>query len=286
MATLERVMQMKEQGVPETQIIRDLKDQGITPREINEALSQSKIKSEVNSRPPIARPTDARITQTAPREIDPTQMQQSIMPTEEREGISPSQIPGINTSQQMNPPMPPQTFEPEQQIPSQQYQETFEAPQEQYLPEQYPQENYYPEYQSPQAADIETINDIAEQIVEEKNAKLKKQISSFTRFKEEISSEIKKINQRLERMENVFNELQVAILGKIGGYGEDIKNIAKEMHATQDSFSKIIDPLTDNMRELQEISESPKSEPEKKQSNSNKRKRTKSSRDGFESYLR
>ncbi|MDP2946626.1 MAG: hypothetical protein Q8N88_00790, partial [Nanoarchaeota archaeon] len=72
-------------------------------------------------------------------------------------------------------------------------------------------------------------------------------------FKDSLSLEVEKINERITRIENVFNELQVAILKKIGEYGENIQNIEKEMNMTQNSFSKILNPLTDNIREMQKI---------------------------------
>ena len=44
---MESISQMKNQGMPTGQIIQSLKEQGYSPKEINEALSQSDIKSEV-----------------------------------------------------------------------------------------------------------------------------------------------------------------------------------------------------------------------------------------------
>ena len=43
MAVLEQVMQMKQQGISDPEIIQYLKDSGISPKEITDALAQSKI---------------------------------------------------------------------------------------------------------------------------------------------------------------------------------------------------------------------------------------------------
>tara|TARA_Y100000034_G_scaffold97974_1_gene119825 strand:+ start:2627 stop:3418 length:792 start_codon:yes stop_codon:yes gene_type:complete len=263
MAALERIMQMKQQGLSEPQIIDALKQEGISPREINEALSQSQIKSELEPQDPTMPMQENLIPEQMPiqqqttpgqftQEIPGAQMQQSIMGTEAPIEQMPSQMPA-------------------QQMPMQQ-----EMP-------------YYEEYQTQQATDIETINDIAEQIVEEKTDLIKKQVVSFARFKDELTMEVEKINERLSRIESTFNELQMAILRKIGGYGEDIKNIAKEMHDTQDSFSKMVNPLTDNIRELQKLtgsSKSKKTRPRPKtKSGKGKKKSSKADLD-FEEYLR
>jgi len=128
---------------------------------------------------------------------------------------------------------------------------------------------------------------IASQIVEEKTKHFKKEISSFTNFKREIEEKTKQLDNRLTKIEGTFEELKLAIIKKIGTYGDDIKNLSHEMRATQNSFSKILDPLTDNIRELQNITgnKSISKEQTKKPAKTpiTKTKKTKTS---FEDYLR
>lgn len=222
MSTLERVMGLRSEGYAESQIIDTLKQEGVSPKDIYNALTQSNIKSELNQ-------------------------QQMTENTEEMPPEGYTQL-GDNTADQSQ-------YSPYQQ----QTQEEYAQPQD------YGQA--YQEYQAPQpATDIETINEIAEQIVEEKTAELKKQISSLKNSNEETKSDVERMNKRLEKLENNFNELQAAILRKIGDYGENIKNISTEMHETQNSFSKILNPLTDNIRELQKMTgSSQKSSPQQTQ---------------------
>jgi len=272
MAVLEKVIQLKQQGATEPQIIDVLREEGVSPREIDEALSQSKIKSMIDpGQEEIPQPEEPYDSFQTP------EMQAQITP------MQPDMIP-MNYPQQesyQQPELSQQQFQqqPMQQISvGRQQPMVYEQTSEQYAPQE-----YYEEYAPQQTSDIETINDIAEQIVEEKNAELKKQISSFTDFKDSLSLEVEKINERITRMENVFNELQVAILKKIGGYGESLQNIEKEMHLTQNSFSKVLNPLTDNIREMQKITglnptakPIPKAKPEP----------GKKEKPGFEDYLR
>ena len=56
----------------------------------------------------------------------------------------------------------------------------------------------------------------------------------------------------------------MAIIGKIGDYGKDIQNISKEMHATQDSFSKILNPLADTIRKVDSLKEKSEKKTHKK----------------------
>jgi hypothetical protein len=272
MAALERVMQMKSEGYTEPQIIDALKGEGVSPKEIYNALTQSTIKSELSQAP---------------------------MAEQSTEGYSPS---GVMQDQVDNTYQQEQTQDPNQKYPEYQgYGEQNNAYSQEPVPQeasgQYPQYQQYPEYQAPQQqqTDIETINEIAEQIVEEKTVELKKQISSFKNYNEETKAEFERINKKLEKMENNFNELQVAILRKIGEYGENIKNISSEMHETQDSFSKILNPLTDNIRELQKLTgdlESPvqkqkqKEEIQEEEIKQTQRQPKTKPEPGFESYLR
>ena len=48
MTILEQVSEMKNQGVPEEEIIKKLQDQGISPKAINDALNQEEIKKAVS----------------------------------------------------------------------------------------------------------------------------------------------------------------------------------------------------------------------------------------------
>jgi hypothetical protein len=63
MALLETISEMKSRGMNDLDIVNALKEQGITPREINEALSQARIKSAI---------------------ANPEEMQQSVMRAQEQ----------------------------------------------------------------------------------------------------------------------------------------------------------------------------------------------------------
>ncbi|MDP3026522.1 MAG: hypothetical protein Q8N63_02350 [Nanoarchaeota archaeon] len=233
MGTLEKIMQMRQMGQNDSQIIDVLRREGVSPKEIQESLSQSKIKSALSQEPMQPR---QNYQETQPQEMRPDyqQMQPSMMQVQETQPFEVSQqfAPAMEESMQQI----PSSFQPST-MPSAQATESYQE--------------YYPEYAP--GSDMETVNEIADQIVEEKTAQIKKQIESFIKFREEIALDVEKMNERLLKTENTLNELQMAIIGKIGEYGRDIQNIAKEMHATQDSFSKILNPLTDNIRQMQKI---------------------------------
>jgi hypothetical protein len=255
MAVLDKVMKMKEKGMAEETIIKNLRQEGFPPKEIHEALSQSKIKEVL---------TKEKDNESVPQEDSETLPYYAESPQNEQQSSEQEPSYEYSTEEQITP--PPQQYPPDQ--------------------------GYYQEYQPQQGgSNIETINDIAEQIVEEKTSEIKKKIASIANFKESAASDIEKINQRLEKLENNFNNLQSAVLKKVGDYGDDIKNISKEMHATQESFSKILDPLTDNIRELRELTgkenKDKRDTDEKEISDSNSKQQGKKKvQPNFEDYLR
>ena len=48
MTVLEKVLELKKEGIPEIETIAKLKNEGISPMEINDAINQSKIKEAVS----------------------------------------------------------------------------------------------------------------------------------------------------------------------------------------------------------------------------------------------
>jgi hypothetical protein len=306
MVVLEQITQMKRQGVPTAQIIQNLKEQGISPKAINEALSQSEIKSEINKNPqdtladPFGNqqnisaggmPNQAGMNPSTQGALpsrggaqninDNSQMQHSLeIPSQDQmqpQSNPPAQMQPQNPPAQMQQPFDQQSQfqQPQNPQPQEQYQEYAPEGYQEYAPEEYAE---YPEYQAPQAVDIETMNDIASQIIEEKIKQMKKEVSLFTRFKKEFEEKAKNFEVRLTKLENTIEDLQLAIIKKVGSYGEEIKNLSNNMKATQESFSKMLDPITDKARELESTNES-KEEPKAKKSRSKKE-------GSFESYLR
>ena len=275
MVVLGKISEMRRQGLSTSQIMQSLREQGVSPKEINEALTQHEIKSEIESEispAPRAEPVPENVQETEafPKTTKPVSDYEGMQPS-----ISSAQIPTPQSPQQI-PQYPEPEYEEYQQPAQYEYQEYQypQRPQTQY-PEsqaQYPESptpGYdYQEYLPPQSTDIETINDIASSIIEEKTKNLKKELSVLTKFKNEIEEKVSDLDKRLVKIENSMENLQFAIIKKIGGYGEDIKKISKEMSSQRESFSKILDPLTDNIRELEKITgvETKKHKPKTKES--------------------
>lgn len=266
MVTLDKVMELQKQGLSETQISTQLRDEGISPQEINNSLNQAKIKNAVS--PPEEMPQTPGVQGTQPPQtpgLNPSaDMQQSIM-QEPGQNISVSppgqvaQAPGVQGTQ---PPI--QALPQEQQPPTQTPSPEVYPPQETYPPqEQQPPEDYYTQtpqaypsqdYYAPQGAvDTETISEIAEQVVTEKLDDFKKKTGDLVSFKTSIQDKVADIDERLKRIENSIDKLQHAVVGKIGEFGESNAMIHKDLDNLHDTVSKLMNPLIDNYKELRKI---------------------------------
>ncbi len=243
MAALDSVKKMKDQGLDEVQISQKLREQGVPPREIDEALDQSKVKSAVASYEDFS-PAD-------PQDSSVFQPQLAEHASDDKIEIDPGY-------KQQAPPLQP--------------------PQQQYDP-QYDQQAQYPEYQYAEPLDTEMIGEVVEQILEEKTEDMQKKLDELSKFQIEIQGRTDNLNDRLRRIESSIDRLQASVIGRVGDYGKNISDLKKEMQLTQESFSKVINPLSEHMKELKKIAEgfkekrvtkpkSKKSEPKKESSKS------------------
>lgn len=200
MSVLDQVIQMRNQGIPEEEIINHLKDQGVTPKAISDALSQAEIKSAVSS--------------------------------ETNEAPYPESFNEYPQTYNANAPYPnANVYSPQ----TQEMPKPYNAPQEEY----YPMEGYQ-EYAPEQGVSSDTLIEISEQVFAEKIKKIQKQIDILNEFMVLAKTKIENNSERLKRIEETFDRLQSAILEKIGSYGSGLESIKKEMSMMQDSFGKIV----------------------------------------------
>ena len=214
MAVLEQVIKMKEQGVSEGDIINELSQQGVSPREISEALRQAQIKYAVSNTG------------------DEEEMQPSIM----------SEIYAPNSGGFNNQVYTPGAYEQQEQYPPQP--EAY-PPSEYQQQEQYPQEQYYqPGYEqyTPAGIDTNTVMEVADQVFSDRIKKTQKQVDNLTESSTLLQAKMENMSDRLKKIETIIDKLQIAILEKVGSYGKNLEGIKKEMSMMQDSFSKMISP--------------------------------------------
>ena len=219
MGTLDDVQQMKREGIADEEIVGKMQEQGLSPKEINDAIEKSKISGTVS------------------QIEDAEEMQPSI--TKQNPNIG-SQTQEISEEETYAPQPQQEGYLPQQ--------ENYQPQQEGYLPqEMYPEEGNYPAVGEDETS---SMIEIAEQIFSEKIKKIKKQVENTTEFKILAQKEINNTAKRLKKIENVINKLQTEIMEKIDSYYTGLENTKKEMTMIQDSFAKMVNTLADNAESL------------------------------------
>lgn len=207
MGVLEDITKMKNEGKGDEEIASELKQRGISPREIEDSFSQARIKNAVSDEDEISSLSPPSSEMYAPP-------RPSTLEATEEEGNYDSY---------------PQFEQDYEQYP----------PQKQEYQEYYPEENY--EGQSYQPDNTDNIIEISEQIFNEKIGEIKKQLEELKEFKVLFQTKVENSLERLKKIESIIDKLQIAILEKVGSYGENLSDIKKEMLMMQESFKKIAD---------------------------------------------
>ena len=107
-------------------------------------------------------------------------------------------------------------------------------------PQAYPEDAYYPQQQ---AADTDTITEIAEQVVSEKFEEFNKTTGDISSFKNSTQDKLSDLDQRLKRIEKILDTLQSSILKRVGDYVTDVRDIKSELIETQKTFTKLVPDL-------------------------------------------
>lgn len=142
-----------------------------------------------------------------------------------------------------------------------------EEPKEKQLDE--PPAPYYPEvptpppqmysYEGPQNVaappqeSSSQIQEIVESVIEEKWEDILTKVGDISLWKERVGMELTAIKQEIIRTQTQFMNLQKAVLGKVDDYNKNIMHINTEMKALERVFQKILEPLTNNVKELSKI---------------------------------
>ena len=217
MGILDQITKMKKRGISEQEIVNSLSQTGVSPKEINDALKQSQIKNAVSDFDSEMEPA-TNINEEAP----------APLPNEEE----PNQ----------------EEYQPQQQRYAPQQQQTYTPMvQEEYQPQEYqPQEQYAQQESfagySQGGVNADTIIEIADQIFSDRIRKFQKQEDNNSEAVVLLQTKLENVSERLKKIETTIDKLQIAILEKVGSYGQNLEGIKKEMSMMQDSFSKMISP--------------------------------------------
>jgi hypothetical protein len=234
MGILEDINNMKNQGIEEKDISKKLQEKGNSPKAIEDAFNQLKIKNAINAEYSGEEGMEPSIMKDAPKKEPLAPVPQLYVPKTQE----------IEHERE-------EFYSPQPSSQNPQYNEEAQAPQMygDYNQEEYAPQEGYTEGGTGGAYDTDTIIEIAEQVFSEKIKKEQKQLQSLNEFATLVETRISNDHERIKRIEEIIDKLQAAILEKIGAYGRNIESIKNEMGMMQESFEKMVPALHENAEE-------------------------------------
>jgi len=252
---LDDFLKLEKEGKTDAEIVTALQEKGFSDQDINDAINQSSIKKAVNS----------------PEGMEPSIMQQQ---PEQQEMDIPVPVP-ISGKKKRTQKEEAQDAQQAIVSPHTAEYQYAAAPQQQQAPmydysQQYQQPysyggGYSPQQASSQGVDVETIEEISEEIVNEKISEVRNKVEDLIDFKQSVSTRMNDSDERLKRIELNMDRLQAALISKVQEYSRNIKDLGSEMRAVEGAFSNILNPLVDNIKELNAITEKMKSKDKDKE---------------------
>lgn len=222
MGTTDEIKRMQEEGMSEQEIGETLRKRGVSEREVSNAMSQAKIKAAVGSadEQPVQGFSDAQSASSAG--MVPSQQEQQETEYSGQQGdYSEMQPSMLGQEQEMQ----------EAGYPGQMQQDYGAAPDAYGA---YPQ---YQPYQEAMSSDL--ITEISEQVVNEKLSIMQDRLENAIDFRTVAESRISSLNERLKRIEQIIDKLQVSVLQKVGEYMTNVGDLKQELRETQKSFTAL-----------------------------------------------
>ncbi len=247
---MDEVISMQNSGKSKDEITQELSKKGFSNQQIADAFEQANIKAGVQGQIPSITPpevgTNFQENLNMPKEMKP-----SILQPESEEDIP---IPVPSPTENSKKESQDGTSEPNPINPSSIQSiegNNFQQPKI---------NNYVPSNQSSQGIDMETIQELVESVIDERWQEVVASVGDISLWKSKVEDDIAAIKQEILRVGDRVTQLQSSIIGKVNEYQQSISNIGNEMVALEKVFSKIMEPLTSNIKELQRITESLKKE--------------------------
>ena len=162
----------------------------------------------------------------------------------QEQGISPGEIHNALNQSQIKSAVSSEAYNSEAPSPEQggYYSPQTQEYQEGAYPEQqggeYYQENAYA--QPSGGMDSETIIEITNQVFAEKIKKTEKRVEEIEELKTIVQVKMANIEERLKRIEKMFDTLQIQIIEKVGSYGRELASTKKEVSMLEDTLGKTI----------------------------------------------
>ena len=132
-------------------------------------------------------------------------------------------------------------------------------------PMQQPMQQQMPMQNIPMSGMQSSPEELVEAIIEEKWNALVKDINKVIEWKQKADSRLAGMEQQLNDMQQQFDKLHQAIIGKVGDYDKHILDVSTQLQAMEKVFGKVLPTFIDNVNELNSITQRIKTDKAEKQ---------------------
>lgn len=236
------VVNLHRQGLTNYQVVQYLQQQGYSPDDITFALEAAQQGKGAQQPAPQEGVSVMQEPQN-PMKFKPNSAVAQQNQQQEQQSYG-QQInnssPGFSQQDSQQPPFPPpggpssQNSQPPQGMP------------------QFPPPSSNSSEQDLSADDVE---ELIEAIIEEKWNELKKNVEKLISWKDQMDDRINKVKQKQEDLEAQFDKVHNAVLGKVGEYDKNIKEVGGQLQAMEKLFSDVLPKFTENVNTLNRVTE-------------------------------
>ena len=103
--------------------------------------------------------------------------------------------------------------------------------------------------------DTQQIEALIEAVIEEKWQDIERNISKVIEWKESTEQTLQAMQQQIADVKGQVDSLQKAIIGKIGDYDKNILEVGAQLNAMEKAFSQVLPTFTENINELNRITQ-------------------------------
>ena len=129
------------------------------------------------------------------------------------------------------------------------------APQQVENPMQMQPANYDQVNQAYNNPDREAIEETTEAVIGEKWTEVSSKINKMNEWKATMDHRLTHLENSFKAIQENFDKLHQALIGKIGEYDQNILNVGTEIKAMEKVFQKILPTFTENVNELSRITQ-------------------------------
>jgi iron-sulfur cluster repair protein YtfE (RIC family) len=117
---------------------------------------------------------------------------------------------------------------------------------------------------TPDSNIYERIEEITEQMIDERWDELIKEVRKIVEWKAKIEETQLKLNKDLEKLKEDFKTLHTGVLGKVEEYDTRMRDVGTELKAVGKVFKDVIPQFVENVKELKEHTQNVKNSALKK----------------------